>query len=239
MSHRSRRWARRPSGPLAVLACSSLLLALTPAYSQVPAALVEDVRSKSANVEFMDYLITGQVIKLQARETLVLSYLKSCHHESITGGTVYIGAEYSDVVGGKIVRNKVPCDGGKMQLTFQVATSSAATSHRDRAPLQVDTTIYAVLPMFQVDGGRKLIIVRLDREHERFEFDVGDNLIRQKFFDLATINKPLSPGGTYRATMGNYHITFKVHPEARSGNAPIISRLLRFPSDGSTLHSPN
>ena len=239
MSHRGRHFARRAFRPPAVLACSSLLLGLTPAYSQVPAALVEDVRSKSANVEFMDYLITGQVIKLQARETLVLSYLKTCHHESITGGTVYIGAEHSDVVGGKIVRTKVPCDGGKMQLTFQVATSSAATSHRDRAPLQVDTTIYAVLPMFQVDSGRKLIIVRLDREHERFEIDVGDNLIRQKFFDLATINKPLSRGGTYRATMGNYHITFKVHPEARSGNAPIISRLLRFPSDGNTLHSPN
>ena len=241
-SHRSA--ACRASGALAVLMSLAALLATipaqvpaqaqvpvqVPAQAQVPAALVEDVQSKTANVEFMDYLTTGQVIKLQPREILVLSYLKSCHYETITGGTVYIGAERSDVVGGKVARSKVPCDGGKMQLTFQLATSSAASSYRDRTPIQVDATVYAVLPMFQVDGGGKLIIERLDRAQERLEFDIGDNLIRQKFFDLATINKPLSRGAIYRATLGKHHITFKVHTNAKPGKAPVISRLLRFPA---------
>src|SRR3954463_11959808 len=65
----------------------------------VPIALVEDVKSATAEVEFMDYVGRGQVIKLEARDLLVLSYLKSCEHETITGGTVTVGAERSDVQG--------------------------------------------------------------------------------------------------------------------------------------------
>ena len=227
-TRRRRRSAHRGFGALALLV--TVLLALTPAHAQVPAALVEDVKSSSTNVQFMDYLITGQVIKLQARETLVLSYLKSCHYETITGGTVIVGSERSDVVGGKVVRNKVPCDGGRMQLTFELANSSAASSYRDRAPIKPDATIFAVMPMFEVDGGRKLIIERLDRIEERLEFEIGNNLIREKFFDLTTVNKGLSRSAIYRATLGNYHITFQVHAQAKRGKVPVISRLLRFPS---------
>src|SRR5712672_4848933 len=85
----------------------------------VPTALVEDVTSTTAEVEFMDYVGSRQVIKLGPRDVLVLSYLKSCEHETITGGTVIVGAERSDVQGGQIVRKKVACGGGKMQLTSQ------------------------------------------------------------------------------------------------------------------------
>ena len=96
----------------------------------IPTALVEDVKSTTADVEFMDYLGTGQVIKLEPRDVLVLSYLKSCEHETITGGTVSVGAERSEVQGGKIVRAKVRCDGGKIRLT------AAAGEHerRQRVP---------------------------------------------------------------------------------------------------------
>ena len=45
-------------------------------------------RARTTDVEFMDYVGTGQVIKLAPRDVLVLSYLKSCEHETITGGTV-------------------------------------------------------------------------------------------------------------------------------------------------------
>ena len=78
----------------------------------VPTALVEDVKSASADIEFMDYVGTGQVIKLTPNDVLVLSYLKSCEHETITGGTVHIGPDKSEVDGGRIVRSRVPCNGG-------------------------------------------------------------------------------------------------------------------------------
>ena len=72
----------------------------------------------------------GQVIKLAPSDVLVLSYLKSCEHETITGGTVTVGTERSDVQGGQVVRAKVPCDGGKMRLTAEQASQSAASAFR-------------------------------------------------------------------------------------------------------------
>src|SRR3979411_630713 len=107
----------------------------TPVSAQAPApllptALVEDVKSATADIEFMDYVGNGQVIKLAPRDVLVLSYLKSCEHETITGGTVVVGAERSDVQDGKIVRAKVPCDGGKMKLSSQQVVTSGASAFR-------------------------------------------------------------------------------------------------------------
>src|SRR3954454_15475349 len=77
----------------------------------VPTALVEDVQSATAGVEFMDYVGNRQVINLAPGDVLVLSYLKSCEHETITGGTVKVGTERSEVQGGQVVRTTVPCDG--------------------------------------------------------------------------------------------------------------------------------
>ena len=67
----------------------------------IPTALVEDVKSTTAEIEFMDYVGNGQVIKLAPGDVLVLSYLKSCEHETITGGTVIVGADRSDVRDGQ------------------------------------------------------------------------------------------------------------------------------------------
>ena len=114
----------------------------------IPTALVEDVKSTTADVEFMDYVGTGQVIKLQPRDVLVLSYLKSCEHETITGGTVIVGAERSEVQGGKIARAKVPCDGGKIQLTTPTGEQSAATAFRLQSAAH-EPTLYALAPMIQ------------------------------------------------------------------------------------------
>ena len=96
----------------------------------VPSALVEDIKSTSTDVEFMDYVGAGQVIKLEPRDVLVLSYLKSCEHETITGGTVRVGADKSEVEGGKIARAKVLCNGGKMQLSSAETNASAASAFR-------------------------------------------------------------------------------------------------------------
>src|SRR3954469_8520515 len=109
----------------ALVAAALSLVAVTTAASarapapRVPTALVEDVKSATAGVEFMDYVGKGQVIKLGADDVLVLSYLKSCAHETITGGTVTVGLQQSDVQNGKVVRAKVLCEGGKMQLVAE------------------------------------------------------------------------------------------------------------------------
>jgi hypothetical protein len=112
----------------AILAIATEVSAHGPA-PLVPTALVEDVQGARADVEFMDYVGPGQVIRLGPGDVLVLSYLKSCEHETITGGTVKVGAERSEVKDGQIIREKIACQ-GKMQLTSEQASQGAASAFR-------------------------------------------------------------------------------------------------------------
>jgi hypothetical protein len=214
----------------AVLAAATQVAAQTPA--SIPTALVEDVKSATAGVEFMDYVRNGQVIKLEPRDVLVLSYLKSCEHETITGGTVTVGLDRSDAQGGQIVRAKVLCDGGKMQLNAEQASASAASAFRlQHADVQV--ALFARTPVIQfpkvlAGQDRTLRIARTDVRGERYEFKIDDATAAAGVYDLAEMNVSLAPGAVYVATMGAYKLTFQVDPVAPSGPAPIVSRLVRF-----------
>ncbi|HZN29836.1 MAG TPA: hypothetical protein VFB88_10775 [Xanthobacteraceae bacterium] len=214
------------------LAISSQVLARAPA-PLVPTALVEDVKSTSADVEFMDYVGTGQVIKLEPSDVLVLSYLKSCEHETITGGTVRVGRDKSDVDGGKIARAKVPCNGGNMKLSSQQANASAASSFRLQNAA-FEPTVYALPPVLEIPkiragDSRNLVIERTDQPRERFAVELDESLVRGGFYDLAKTDMRLQRGKLYAVTLGDRKFTFKVDPKAKTGNTPVISRLLRFP----------
>jgi hypothetical protein len=218
-------------------AAAAALAAAIPASAHLPAplvptALVEDVKSVTADVEFMDYVGKGQVIKLEPRGVLVLSYLKSCEHETITGGTVVVGSERSDVQGGQIVRAKVPCDGGKMRLSAQQASQSAASAFRLQSA-EAKPTLYARTPVVQLpkalaSADRTLRIERTDRPGERHEFKIDDTTAAAGFYDLAKTNVSLTRGATYDASIGEHKMTFLIDAKAKSGPAPIVSRLLRF-----------
>ncbi|HEY4406562.1 MAG TPA: hypothetical protein VGN55_18105 [Xanthobacteraceae bacterium] len=216
---------------MAVLAVASQASAHAPA-PLVPTALVEDVKSATSEVEFMDYVGSGQLIKLAPGDVLVLSYLKSCEHETITGGTVLVGADHSDVRDGQIVRAKVPCDGGKMKLSSQQASKSAASAFRlQSADIQPD--LFARTPVVQLPrvlaiGDRTLLIERTDRRGERHEVKIDDTAAAAGFYDLARINVSLARGAIYDASIGGHKMTFQIDPKAKSGPAPIVSRLLRF-----------
>src|SRR5215471_486768 len=161
----------------------AVLYFATPVAAHVPAplvpmALVEDVKSATADIEFMDYVGNGQVIKLGPHDLLVLSYLKSCAHETITGGTVTVGSERSEVQDGKIVRAKVPCDGGQMRLSAAEASKSAATTFRVQSA-HIEPTLFARTPVVQLPKrlateDRTLAIERTDRPGERHELKIDD-----------------------------------------------------------------
>jgi len=226
-----------------VAAVGAAVLALsTEAFARasaplVPTALVEDVKSTSADIEFMDYVGTGQVIRLEPHDVLVLSYLKSCEHETITGGTVRVGTDKSDVEGGKIARAKVPCNGGNMKLSAQQANASGASSFRLQNA-SFNPTVYALPPVIQIpklraDDSRTLTIERSGKRNERFTVEIDETLINGGFYDLArdmtTSDKRLKRGAVYKATLGHRKMTFKVDAKARTGTTPVVSRLLRFP----------
>ena len=98
---------------LAVVGMMALASAATAGPIEV--ALVEN--SNSPNVEFMEYVHAGQVIRLGPHETIVLRYMNSCVRETISGGTVIVGTDRSDVRSGEVARLMMQCDAGHMEAT--------------------------------------------------------------------------------------------------------------------------
>jgi hypothetical protein len=198
----------------------------------VPIAVVEDVKSTTAEVEFMDYVGAGQTIKLGPKDVLVLSYLRSCEHEVITGGTVKVGLMRSEVSDGRVARTKVPCDGGKIELASAEAATSAASAFRMQSAT-TELTLFALSPVVQLPGDlppgeRTLMIVRTDRRGERHAVRLPDSLAGGGFVDLARQKLHLTRGARYEASIGGHQVAFAVDRKARSGAAPVVSRLVRF-----------
>ena len=218
-----------------IFAMGGLIGLLASACAQAPVAVIEDVQGKVAGVEFMDYVAPGRVIKLGPKDSLVLSYLKSCWRETITGGTVTVGQEQSTVNQGKVERAKVACDPNRMKLGSREAAQSAATVFRSMRPdqpppKQALLTLYGQSPFVEVNDRRgSLIIERLDESGERFEVPIdGRALVRGKFLDLARTDISLKPGARYAASLGELRIEFTIAWEAQPGATPLAGRLLRF-----------
>ena len=103
---------------LALLAIAgAMVLASAAAANPVEVALLERVSSNSVSGDLMEYVRAGQIIRLGPRETIVLSYMSSCLRETITGGTVTVGKDWSEVQSGEVQRLRGECGGGKMILT--------------------------------------------------------------------------------------------------------------------------
>jgi hypothetical protein len=123
---KARAWRRL--GRLSVLTAGcAVMIASAAAAGPLEVALVEELTSASSSVAFMDYLQSGQVIRLAPRDTLVLTYLTSCIRETITGGTVTIGTDSSEVQSGQVVRMRGQCGVGKMVLTSAQAPIGGRT----------------------------------------------------------------------------------------------------------------
>jgi hypothetical protein len=209
----------------------SIACVQSPVSAQVPVAIVEVVESQSAGVEFLDYVSAGTAIRLAPSDRLVLEYLRSCWQETITGGTVIVAAEQSEVRDGKIERAKVQCDGPGIQLTLQRARKSGGLMFRrplkeGRALPRPNLTIYGLSPVVELNGGGRLVIEPLDSTSKKIELQLGPReLLRKAFYDLAKVPIMLAPG-LYQASNWDRQIVFKVDPTAKSGQSPIISRLL-------------
>ncbi|MDE2379399.1 hypothetical protein [Bradyrhizobium sp.] len=203
----------------------------TSAAAQVPVAIVEDVQGKVDGVEFMDYVAQGKVIKLAPKATVVLSYMKSCLRETITGGLAVVGTEQSLIHQSEVQRVKVDCDTSATQLSDREAGQSAATTFRSVAPGErADApTLYGLSPVVEVKGTGTLVVERIDVQGERYTIPIkSEALVRGKFYDFAKARKSLTAGGTYTASLGARKTTFKIDPGAAAGPAPIIGRLVRL-----------
>ena len=103
---------------VAVLAVFGVI-ALTSAAAADPieVAVIESTNSNRLDVRPMDYVRAGQIIRLGPHDTIVLRYMSSCLRETITGGTVTVGPDWSEVQSGEVIRLRGECGVGKIVLT--------------------------------------------------------------------------------------------------------------------------
>src|SRR5262245_2520020 len=198
--------------------------------AQAPVAVVEEVESSTAGVEFMDYLNTGQTIQLSPKDRLVIGYMKSCWRETITGGTVTIGAEQSDVSGGAVERVRVRCGTAKRSSTSKETTGSGAMVFRNAPKTTMpDQTVYSLSPIFECKSPGNLVMERLDKREKPIQINASDlQLSRRSFIDLSKANVVLTAGGLYRVKSADAEIVIKVDPSADLTGATIIGRLVRL-----------
>ena len=209
-----------------------LLALVSPAAAEPPAAVVEEVSGKVTGAEFMDYVAPKAVIKIGAGGAVILSYMKSCRREKISGiGTVIVGTEESIVHLADVKAEKTDCDSNQSHATTRETSEVAATVLRSVAPNSLptpDLTLYGASPLVQAKGRGTLVIERLDVTGEHQQVDLDGKQLKGKFFDFAGANRALTPGAVYAATFGSSRIVFRVDPRAEGGASPIVGRLLRM-----------
>jgi hypothetical protein len=218
------------------IAVIALLTPLAHAQPRSPVALVEEVQGRPDGIEIMDYVVAGRVIKLGPGDTIILGYLKSCWRETIMGGTITVGVEQSDVQGGNVGREKVPCDAGRMQLTAETASKGGAMVYREMpttqppSPLQLrpQFRLYGTSPVVMMAPGRSAVIERVDHPGERYQItaDNGPGVS----YDFADHNQSLAVGGVYRAIQGKTRVLFQIDLAAKPGKTPLLGRLIELKS---------
>jgi hypothetical protein len=219
----------------AIALCVGLLALAGPAAAQSPVAVVEDVQGKVTGAEFMDYVTPKTVIKVPAGGSVVISYMKSCQREKISGlGTVIIGTDESFVQFADVRREKTDCDSSQSHATTKATSEAAATvlrslGDKNAAPkVKTQLTVYGTSPMVEAKGKGTLVIERLDVKGEQQQIELNGSQPKGKFYDFASSNRALTPGGIYSATFGTSKIVFQVDANAKPGATPIVGRLIRL-----------
>lgn len=211
-------------------AVAGFLLASSPAVAAGPVAIIEDVAAATAGVESFQYVDAGRVIDLGQMGRLVIGYLRSCLRERILGGKVTVGTERSRVEGGTVARQRVECDGGKLQLSLEQAGKSAVLVFRkppggagSGGTTQAAFRIFSTDPLIRLTAAADVVeIERLDRPSAVLRFETRGGAV-----DLSRRGAALRPGGLYRARAAGREVVFQVDAQARPGGA-LLGRLVSF-----------
>lgn len=210
------------SGVLAVVAFGAAAMV----RAAEPVAIVEAAGGVSG-LDAMMMLSQGRVIELGVGGHVEIGYLRSCWRETIDGGKVTIGAERSEVEGGRVMRELIECDGGQLALSDTQAAESGVTVFRRVEPngtAAAAATIFGRSPVVRLpEGASSLTIERLDAAEPVQRIEAAARMV-----DLAALGLALSPGGRYRISSGTAAAEIVVDPLAESGAGPLVGRLVRL-----------
>lgn len=213
---------------LAILAAIGVFAALAADAAAAPVAVVEDIAGPPAGVQPFEFLDEGHVIRLQATNTLVVSYLGSCQRESIVGGTVTVGQDQSAVEGGQVGREQVDCHGGRMRLTAAQAQRSGGIPVR-RVGSDVAYESFGQSPIILMGAPGRLVIERVGTVGTVADINVQGRDLNRGAYDLLRAGIILQRDVVYRAKVGRREVVFRINAQARPGRVPVVSRLIQFP----------
>jgi hypothetical protein len=200
------------------------------AGAQSVAAIVEDVTGAKGPLRPLDYVLEGQTIELGPGGRIVLGYLGSCFRETVEGGSITVGSAQSTIAGGRVLRQKVQCDGGRLLLSKKEAEQSGVLVLRKgvqrlaapKAPKP--TEVYSLTPFFIVPGGPgRISVTRLDRPSTPITLVVKDGVV-----DLYESPHKLAPGARYQVAAGSKTVVFVIHPSATLNGVGVLGRLIAF-----------
>jgi hypothetical protein len=200
---------------------------LPQAIAQRPVALVEDVSDGVKGVDILDYVAEGQTITLAAGQKIVLSYLGSCRRETVTGGTLTVGPQQSQVKDGQVSSEAFQCDRGALRLAAAQAGQSGAAAIRVAPPAipgvlpNPELTIRSIVPVIKLSQPTAITIERMDKPGAPVQVAAGDRVI-----DLSKRNIKLEKGGLYRIIAGDKRLVVKVHNDARGEPGAVADRLV-------------
>jgi hypothetical protein len=187
-------------------------------------ALVEGAEKTTTSLSVIQFLKVGAIVDVGPGGEIVLSYLRSCIREEISGGQVTIGERQSSISGGLVVREKVNCDSDQYVLTQSQTNESGATAFRANPDGDPVVTVYGTNPLFVFD--ETPVSMEIERRDIR-----GRSVTLQPdkaLFDLADFSLSLVPGGTYRVTAAGRSLTVLVDHSARASHVFAVGRLVRF-----------
>ncbi len=196
-----------------------------------PVAIVENISPSTQGLQAFDFVANGTVVDLGRDGILELSYLESCVHERIVGGTATIGEKQSEVQGGAVERDTIACGGSQLALAADEAIQSAATAFRGLpfGKPEVRVEVGHRSPLILLPRPGDVILQRLDDGSDRRELKTSLAANGRPYVDLAREAIALEPGVAYEVIVAGRANAFRVVAgEATAEPVPMVSRLVPF-----------
>ena len=210
---------------VALLLFAGLVSGRAPASAAELAALVTEAAGAAPELVRDSLVSPGQSFDLGEEGSVVLAYFQSCVVETIHGGRFTVGTDWSDVVGGEVVRDVYVCQGTTIQAGGD-AESGGVYSRSFPVPATTGTTIRTTQPILLVpgiDAGHKVhfTIERLDLTSPSLALDRDGPVL-----DLVHVKQALVLGGRYKASAEGRTVVFTVVGNPPAAHASTFVRLV-------------
>ncbi|MBT3332279.1 MAG: hypothetical protein HOK21_02300 [Rhodospirillaceae bacterium] len=131
-------------------------------------AVVEAVENApDAGVGFLDYVYKGQSISL-GQGMIVLSYFDSCLKETVRSGELTVGEGSSEISGGEVSVEKMPCQGQRLLVTEATGEAGVTVTRikEQNAGEWAEWTVKSATPIFKwkSNGADEIKLYDMDTE---------------------------------------------------------------------------